>query len=163
LLPVSAAVHDHGIEVVLPDGTRIRALSIAERREIDHERDFGLYMDALWKPTWPAELTAWVDRGVPSDPERAAAQITEAFARARAGERVEIGCLGGRGRTGTVLAAMAVLARVAPTEAVRWVREHYDAEAVETREQEEWVLWFATLRGTTRSPAPQASVPHTTA
>jgi protein-tyrosine phosphatase len=100
-------------------------------------------MDALWKPTWPAEIIEWVDRGLPSDPERAAAQITEAFARARAGERVEIGCLGGRGRTGTVLAAMAVLAGVPPTEAVRWVREHYDVEAVETREQAKWVLWFA--------------------
>ena len=42
--------------------------------------------------------------------------------RARRGELVEIGCLGGSGRTGTVLACMAVLAGVPPAEAVDWVR-----------------------------------------
>jgi hypothetical protein len=26
---------------------------------------------------------------------------------------------------------------------VRWVRSNYDATAVETPEQEDWVLWFA--------------------
>ena len=80
---------------------------------------------------------------MPADDERAAAQIEGAFARARAGERVEIGCLGGRGRTGTVLACMAVLAGVPATEAVAWVRAHYRPEAVENDAQAAWVLWFA--------------------
>ena len=55
----------------------------------------------------------------------------------------QVGCLGGSGRTGTVLACMAVLAGVPPAEAVAWVRNAYKAEAVETAEQEEWVRWFA--------------------
>ena len=56
---------------------------------------------------------------------------------------MEVGCLGGSGRTGTVLACMAVLAGVPPPEAVPWVRETYRREAVETADQEAWVQWFA--------------------
>jgi hypothetical protein len=130
------------VDVTLPDGTPVRACSLAER-EPDAARDFGLYMDERWEPTWPAELIDWEDFGLPADPERAAAQIDDAFARARAGERVEIGCLGGRGRTGTVLACMAVLAGLPTPEAVAWVRANYRPEAVETPEQEAWVTWFA--------------------
>lgn len=127
----------------MPDGTRVRACGILDRRAHDDARDFGLYMDERWQPTWAAELIEWPDRGVPSAPIEAARQIRDAFLRAKAGEIVEVGCLGGRGRTGTVLACMAVLAGVSPPEAVTWVRSNYDAAAVETLEQEEWVLWFA--------------------
>ena len=38
---------------------------------------------------------------------------------------------------------MAVLAGVPSEEAVAWVRDTYRRQAVETAEQEEWVLWFA--------------------
>jgi hypothetical protein len=38
---------------------------------------------------------------------------------------------------------MAVLAGVSPSEAVTWVRRNYSPTAVETPEQEAWVLWFA--------------------
>ena len=58
------------------------------------------------------------------------------------GERVEIGCHGGRGRTGTVLACMATLAGIRAEDAVEWVRANYHRDAVE-REQPQWVLWFA--------------------
>jgi hypothetical protein len=44
------------VEVVFPDGTRVRAVPIAERGEHSSDRDFGLYMDARWDPTWPAEI-----------------------------------------------------------------------------------------------------------
>ena len=69
--------------------------------------------------------------------------IVEAFGRGRDGGLVEVGCLGGSGRTGTVLACMAVLAGVPPAEAVAWVRVSYRPEAVETAEQEAWVWSFA--------------------
>jgi hypothetical protein len=128
--------------VAFPDGTRVRAASFAERREDDPERAFGLYLDEQWAPTWPADVVAWPDFGVPDEPEVAARQIAGAFDRAREGELVEVGCLGGSGRTGTVLACMAILAGVAPAEAVAWVREAYRPQAVETAEQEAWVEWF---------------------
>lgn len=120
----------------------MRASPLRERRDDDPGRDFGLYCDERWAPTWPAEVIDWPDFGVPRDREAAAAQIRAAFSRARAGERVEVGCAGALGRTGTVLASMAVLAGVPAAHAVQWVREHYDARAVETDEQEQWVAWF---------------------
>jgi protein-tyrosine phosphatase len=121
----------------------VDACGLRDRRAEAPDRDFGLYMDPRWAPTWPAELVEWEDFGLPADPDRAAAQIRAAFGRARAGERVEVGCAGGLGRTGTVLAGMAVLAGVPAGEAVAWVRANYDARAVETPEQEEWVGRFA--------------------
>ena len=66
-----------------------------------------------------------------------------AFARARSGGLVEVGCAGGLGRTGTVLACMATLAGVQSSEAVAWVRANYDQRAVETAEQEAFVERFA--------------------
>jgi hypothetical protein len=129
--------------VGFPDGTRVRASSIRERSLDDSERTFGLYLDPRWEPTWPADLIDWEDFGLPTNPEVAAQQIVDAFRRARRGELVEVGCLGGRGRTGTVLACMAVLAGVPTAEGVAWVRANYLPQAVETADQEAWVRWFA--------------------
>ena len=119
----------------------MRASSLSERGVA--ECDFGLYLDARWEPSWPADLIEWQDFGLPRDPEAAARQVKSAFARAQFGERVEVGCVGGLGRTGTVLACMAVLAGTPAADAVPWVRSNYDVRAVETEEQEAWVAWFA--------------------
>jgi len=134
------------VDVTFPDGTRVRALPLSERAEHDPARSYGLYLDERWAPTWPADVIPWPDFGLPDDFGKAAAQIEAAFARARGGEGVEVGCAGGLGRTGTVLACMAVLAGVPPAEAVPWVRDHYRPEAVETPEQAGWVGWFAQAR-----------------
>ena len=131
------------MEVVFPDGTRVRASSLLDREEHLSGRDFGLYLDPRWNPTWPAEILDWPDFELPRDGAHAAAQICGAFSRAKDGQGVEIGCIGGLGRTGTVLACMAVLAGVDSSDAVAWVREHYRPRAIETPEQERWVDWFA--------------------
>src|SRR5690606_7205956 len=107
----------------------------------DGWREYGLYCDARWQPDWPATIIDWPDFGVPADPERAAHQIVSAFERARQGEHVEVGCLGGIGRTGTVLACMAVIAGVPGNDAISWVRQHYLANAVEPRGQADWITW----------------------
>ena len=130
-------------DVTLPDGTVIRASSIVDRREHDPTRSFGLYMDHQWRPSWPAEMIDWPDFELPVDPDKAAGQIEAAYARARQGELVEVGCVGGIGRTGTVLACMAVLAGMPASEAVAWVRGSYHSAAVETTAQADWVRWFA--------------------
>jgi hypothetical protein len=91
----------------------------------------------------PATVVEWEDFGLSENPQRAAQQIVAAFGRAKRGELIEIGRLGGSGRTETVLACMAVLAGVPPPEAVAWVRASYRPEAVETVGQEAWVRWFA--------------------
>jgi protein-tyrosine phosphatase len=57
-------------------------------------------------------------------------------------ERVEIACGGGRGRTGTALACLAVLDGVPPGDAVAYVRAHYHRRAVETYWQRRFVSRF---------------------
>lgn len=79
---------------------------------------------------------------MPRDHEGAVEVLREAYRRAREGLRVEIGCAGGRGRTGTALAGIAVLAGVPATEAVEWVRRNYDRRAVETPRQRRFVENF---------------------
>jgi protein-tyrosine phosphatase len=142
-------------EVRFPDETIVRASALPDRLANEEWREFGLYADERWGPSWPHEIICWEDFGVPDDLEKAARQICRAFALARGGAHVEIGCAGGIGRTGTILACMAVLAGVPKAKAVEWVRENYNPYAVETDEQgrpvqERWVERFADhVRGCT--------------
>jgi protein-tyrosine phosphatase len=62
--------------------------------------------------------------------------------RARCGERVEVGCHGGHGRTGTALACAAVLCGLPSGDAVPWVRVNYCVKAVESAQQEAFVFGF---------------------
>ncbi len=142
-----------GTLITLPCGSRVRAAASYHRREHDSERSFGLYLDPHWAPSWPAEVVGWENLGLPHDFEVAAVAIRSAYERARRGELVEIGCQAGIGRTGTVIACMAILAGVAPTQAVAWVRANYLVRAVETRSQEWWVAWFAGWLGVAPMPA----------
>ena len=130
-------------EVCFPEGTVVTARALFERQVDVPDRDFGLYLDRRWAPSWPAMVIDWEDFGLPLDWHRASEKIATAFHTAQAGRRLEIGCVGGIGRTGTVLACMAVLAGVEARDAVGWVREHYRRDAVETAEQERWVRWFS--------------------
>ncbi len=130
-------------EIRFPDGTVVRACGVASRDENAAWREFGLYLDAAWEPDWPAVVIDWPDFGVPMSREDVDRAIRYAFQLAREGKNVEIGCLGGIGRTGTVLACMAVLSGVATATAIEWVRSNYSVYAVEEAEQEEWVRDFA--------------------
>jgi protein-tyrosine phosphatase len=80
----------------------------------------------------------WPDFRLPADPGQLRAALAEARERAATG-RVELACGGGRGRTGTALACLAVLDGVPADEAVAWVRARYDRRAVETRAQQRFV------------------------
>ena len=129
--------------MVFPDGTRVLASASAFFWADDAHTppDVGLWLDESWARH--GEVVDWPDGGIPRDQEAAARVITEAFAAAREGKRVEVGCIAAHGRTGTALACMAVLAGVPEDRAVEWVREHYCAKAVEPPYQEPWVRWFA--------------------
>lgn len=102
--------------------------------------ELGVYLLGEEPPPtdWPQRWIRWPDFRTPSDTDDALDVLREAHARA-ATERVEVACLGGRGRTGTALAALAVLSGVDPKVAVAWVRVHYDHHAVETPWQRRWV------------------------
>ncbi len=68
--------------------------------------------------------------------------MRDAWERART-QRVEVACGGGRGRTGTALACIAVLDGVPADDAVAFVRRHFDPHAVETPWQRRYVARFA--------------------
>ncbi|QGN35299.1 protein phosphatase [Microlunatus sp. Gsoil 973] len=101
--------------------------------------DFGLYLDHRWQPPWEHDRLSWPDFGLPDDSAAVLGKLRSLMDQARHGEQVEIGCLGGHGRTGTALAVLAVLAGHPAADAVAWVRIHYCPMAVETAEQEAYV------------------------
>jgi hypothetical protein len=131
------------MKVTFPDNTIVEGSALRRGSDDATAPDFGLYLDHRWAPTWPHDTIEWADYGLPTNSSDADSKIRAAFARARAGEHVEVGCLGGTGRTGTVLACMAVLSGVPAAEAIEWVRQHYKRGAVETPAQEKWVTVFA--------------------
>lgn len=137
-------VHRHHDLVGLPDGTTITAVSFDAVDPYARERppDYGLYLDHRWQPPWVHDHLDWPDFGVPGDPASVLTALRSLLGRARSGERVEVGCLGGHGRTGTALACLAVLTGHPASDAVTWVRATYCPRAVETAAQEAFVARF---------------------
>jgi hypothetical protein len=135
-------LHRHRSVVLLPDGSAVTAVSFDPTCPYTRDQlpDYGLYLDRRWQPPWPHEHLDWPDFGVPDDSAQVVAALRCVLDRGRAGEHVEIGCLGGHGRTGTALACLAVLTGHPRGEAVSWVRANYCADAVETPAQEAFVL-----------------------
>ena len=132
--------HVHRTAVEFADGTSVTGVSFLGGDPYSRETSpaFGLYLDARWDPPWPHEHVAWPDFGVP-DPDELSASLERLLVRIRSGDLVEIGCLGGHGRTGTALACLAVLTGTPPDGAVQWVRANYCPDAVETAEQRAFV------------------------
>jgi hypothetical protein len=134
----------HGA-VVLPDGTPVRGRG---RRDPLPDGPLPEYTLCLGQPArdaapeWSAGWIVWPDFRVPQDRAQAVAAIVDAYERARTGVRVEVSCTGGTGRTGTVIACMAVLAGHPAADAVAWTRAHYRPRAVETPWQRRWVQSF---------------------
>ncbi|HET9608661.1 MAG TPA: protein-tyrosine phosphatase family protein [Acidimicrobiales bacterium] len=126
--------------VELPDGRRIRGRGLRHPLPGGAVPDLGVYLLARdpgpfdWEHRW----VRWPDFRTPASTSGAIAALAEAYERS-ATERVEIACGGGIGRTGTALAAIAVLAGVGRHDAVAWVRDRYHPRAVETRWQRRWV------------------------
>lgn len=148
--------------IALPDDTLVRGRARREPLPDGPLPDFGLYLGQPpgqrrpgwlhglsrsrkpWQPGWAADWIDWPDFRTPRDDQLAADLIERAYLLARAGHRVEIACGGGTGRTGTVIACMAILAGHPAADAIAWTRRHYRPRAVETRGQRRWIRWFAT-------------------
>ena len=129
----------HGV-VHLPDGRRVRGTGVRRPRDDAPDPDFALYL--LGRDPritdWPNRWVRWHDFHVPTSTDEAVAALREAHDRATA-ERVEIACAGGRGRTGSAMAVLAIMSGVRPDHAVVWARDHYHRKAVETRPQRRWI------------------------
>jgi len=134
----------------LPSGRLVRGRSLRQPLPPGPGPTFAVYL--LSKPpaavAWHARWVRWHDFWLPADPAQARTVLREAWDNALT-ERVEIGCHGGRGRTGTALACLAVLDGVPAARAVAFVRQYYHPHAVETPWQKRYV---------TRFPAPQRHI-----
>ncbi|WP_158883193.1 protein-tyrosine phosphatase family protein [Amycolatopsis anabasis] len=133
----------------LPDGAWIRGRGLRNPAPAGSRPEYGLYLGSAklrrrhdQRLTWPHDWLEWPDFRLPRDRERAIEAIRELRGHARDGRLAEVACGGGVGRTGTVIACLAVLAGVPPTEAVAWARANYHRRAVETPWQRRWVERF---------------------
>ncbi|WP_339155710.1 protein-tyrosine phosphatase family protein [Actinomadura luteofluorescens] len=133
----------------LPDGTLVRGRGLRNPAPEGPAPDFGLYLGTgrlrrRHEPAlgWPSAWIDWPDFLLPRDRDEAVRQIRDLHELARSGAAAEVACGGGVGRTGTVIACLAVLSGVAPSEAVAWAREHHHPRAVETPWQRRWVTRF---------------------
>lgn len=130
---------DDGL-VTMPSGVTLRGRRIGASVS---PADFALVLADGPLPAWSHRRVDWPDFWIPRNRADALAALHEAYGRAQDGERVEVMCLGGRGRTGTALAAIAILDGIPVKNAVGWIREHYNRHAVETPLQR---LWLRTVR-----------------
>ena len=122
--------------VRLPGGVLVRGRRLGDAPS---PADFAVVLARGPLPSWPSRRIAWPDFWVPTDNSDALDALREARRRAAEGERVEVACSGGVGRTGTALAALAVLDGLSPADAVPWVRAAYHPRAVETPWQRWWL------------------------
>jgi hypothetical protein len=128
----------------LPSGRLVRGRGLKRPVPSGPAPTFAVYLLGAPPPgtAWPNRWVRCPDFWVPRDADDARDALREAWERAATG-RVEIGCEGGIGRTGTGLACLAVLDGVPADDAVAYVRRHYHPRAVETPWQRRFVARFA--------------------
>lgn len=127
----------------LPSGRSVRGRALHKPLPAGPQPDFAVYLLGK-RPSpveWESEWLRWPDFRLPADRNHARQVFREAWERAE-GERVELACGGGRGRTGTALACLAIIDGVAAADAVAYVRAHYDRRAVETPWQKRYVAKY---------------------
>jgi hypothetical protein len=127
----------------LPSGRLVRGRGVGRGLPVGLLPEFSVFLLAERPPPvdWDERWVRWPDFRLPADRDDARAALVEAWQRC-ADERVEVACLGGRGRTGTALACIAVLDGVPSVDAVDFVRRNYHRRAVETRGQRRFVAQF---------------------
>ncbi|MCX4820973.1 protein phosphatase [Streptomyces sp. NBC_01142] len=127
----------------LPSGRLVRGRALRRPLPAGPTPTYAVHLLAKQPPEvpWEARWLRWPDFWLPGNHAHAQEILGEAWARAGV-ERVEIACGGGRGRTGTALACLAVLDGVPAEKAVDYVRRHYAPRAVETPWQRRYVRRF---------------------
>ncbi|MEU4607689.1 protein phosphatase [Kribbella sp. NPDC023972] len=124
----------------LPSGRLVRGRGLRKGLPTGPEPTFGVYLlGSQPEPVrWESRWIRWPDFRLPADRDETRKVLSEALERL-AHDRVEFACGGGKGRTGTALACLAVLDGVPADEAVAFVRANYDRHAVETPWQKRYV------------------------
>lgn len=96
-------------------------------------------MDGRQSDPWDQQMVIEVqyaihDMEAPSNVTRFKKLVTWVCNQLHDGKTVHVGCIGGHGRTGTVLSAI-VAEALGEKEAIQWVRKHYCKKAVESKAQ----------------------------
>lgn len=149
-----------GRELVFPNGKMIYGSSCHAEAPKDFVPDFGFYLDSSWfqQAKQLGIMLPWQDMGLPKiDRAHVDAAVTLACSMIERGDTIEVGCIGGHGRTGTFLALIAMRNGVAtPEEAITYIHEHYCEEAIES-ELQEWYIkaWYAEDNGLPIPEKPQ--------
>ncbi|NKY60612.1 protein-tyrosine phosphatase family protein [Nocardia flavorosea] len=127
----------------LPSGRLVRGRGLRNPLPSGDTPQFGLYLLSGEPPPveWESRWVRWRDFWLPSDRSALGPVLRELLERSD-GERVEIACGGGFGRTGTAMSCLAVLDGVPAAEAVDYIREHYSPRAVEMPWQKRFVTRF---------------------
>ncbi|MFE9459600.1 protein-tyrosine phosphatase family protein [Streptomyces californicus] len=130
--------------LALPSARLVRGRGLRNPLPPGPVPDFAVHLLGRTPPpvAWESRWLRWPDFRLPADRAEAREAFREVWERA-AGERVEVACGGGMGRTGTALACLAVLDGVPADEAVAFVRAGYHPRAVETPWQRRYVRNFA--------------------
>jgi hypothetical protein len=94
----------------LPSGRLVRGRGLRRPLPEGALPEFGVYLlsDQPASMQWDTRWVRWPDFRLPADRDDAQDAMQEAWGRSET-ERVEVACGGGRGRTGTALACLAVL------------------------------------------------------
>ena len=123
----SSCDHDGTTALEYPDGVLIYpSSSYSSTKGPPSIPDYALYLETSRMPYSATGYIPWKDFGLPTiDFRHTAEMIIDAYALAKDGMTVEVGCIGGHGRTGTVLACMAILADIPLDDAVEWVRTNH--------------------------------------
>lgn len=103
--------------------------------------DYGMRDDARAYPwndgVWFQYLIT--DMKAPKNPESFSQLIDWLILQLSANKKVHLGCIGGHGRTGTVLAAL-VARFMGVKDAIQYVRKNYCDKAVESKEQIDFLM-----------------------
>ncbi|MFJ9075689.1 protein phosphatase [Streptomyces sp. NPDC102278] len=139
----------------LPSGRLVRGRGLSRPLPAGQEPTYAVYLLGSPPPqvAWEAEWLRRPDFRLPSDRSRARELLARAWERA-ATDRVELACAGGRGRTGTALACLAVLDGVPAERVVEFVRRNYHPRAVETPWQRHYARSFQGPPSLPETPAP---------
>lgn len=125
--------------VLLPSGRTIRGRALRRSCQLDAP-DFGVYLTGRQPASidWDHEWIPWRDFWLPSNRSACIESLANALRKSGL-QRVEVGCHGGLGRTGTAIGVMAVLDGIGPDDVVTWVRTNYHPKAIETPWQRRWL------------------------
>lgn len=120
--------------------------------------DRGMSLNSVqpWMPDQPEVGTFFIsDRCAPKSPKDFKLMLEWLASKLADNKRVHVGCIGGHGRTGLVLAAL-VSYITGEKDAIRWVREHHCKKAVESESQ---VTFLVKHFGITKAPARDQPLP----